>query len=330
MRAYIRSLSCLTPHGLGFEPLAAALATRAPCPRRPSPVKIDQEPTLPAGGWIDPLSRPSAWLGKPARLGRLDRLSQLALLTAHHAVELSGGLPDDPRAGVALGTAHGCHLTNELFFAGMLREGYTGASPTLFAYTLPSSATGEIAIHLKLKGPTLTLCQGRGSALSALGLAGRLIEEGTSSWMLAGGVDTLAPGLLRSPRVDPDHLAEGAAFLVLSSEAEGALARIASYGMAFGQGALERATTSALEAAGTPRGQMPQEAMPREAMPREAIKTWIGPEADAPWRRVCGDTMGAESVLQLGMALAEGRPLPALVAATDAGGGVEVLCVMEP
>ncbi len=324
MRAYIRSLSCLTPHGLGFEPLAAALASRAPCPRRPSPVKIDQESALPAGrcagGWIDPLSRPSAWLGKPARLGRLDRLSQLSLLTAHHAVELSGRLPDDPRAGVTLGTAHGCHLTNELYFAGMLREGYKGASPTLFAYTLPSSATGEIAIHLKLKGPTLTLCQGRGSALSAVGAAGRLIEEGTSSWMLAGGVDTLAPGLLRSQRVDADYLAEGAAFLVLSSEADGALARIASYGMAFGQGALERATKSAMEAAGTP----------RRAIPRGEIKTWIGPEVDTPWRRVCGDTMGAESVLQLGMALAEGRPLPALVAAEDAGGGVEVLYVVEP
>lgn len=314
MPAYLRSLSCISPHGLGMEPLRVALANREPCPLRVAPPDL-QQGASPAAGWIDTLTRPARWLGKAARLGRLDRLSQISLLTAHHAAELAGGLPGDQLAGVALGTAHGCHLTNDQFFAGLLREGEKGASPTLFAYTLPSSATGEIAIHLRLKGPTLTLCQGRGSALTAVGTAARWIEQGRSPWMLVGGADTLAPELLRGRGPGAEPLAEGAAFLVLSADAEGAVARITGHGMAFGQGALDRATAGALERAG---------------VEREQIKTWIGPEADAAWRRVCGDTMSAEGILQLGVTLAEGNPLPALVAAEAPGGGAEVLCVGTP
>jgi 3-oxoacyl-(acyl-carrier-protein) synthase len=57
------------------------------------------------------------------------------------------------RVGICLATSVGSLSTDVNFWQG--RNGVGGPSPTLFAYTLPSAAVGEIAIHYKLTGPNL-------------------------------------------------------------------------------------------------------------------------------------------------------------------------------
>jgi 3-oxoacyl-(acyl-carrier-protein) synthase len=93
---------------------------------------------------------------KPARLGtrfgRLDLSSQLALL----AVELLGvDFEKFPRERIAicLAARAGSLSTDFDFWQG--RDAVGGPSPTLFAYTLPSAAIGEIAIRHRLTGPNL-------------------------------------------------------------------------------------------------------------------------------------------------------------------------------
>lgn len=92
----------------------------------------------------------SARLGP--RFGRLDLQSQLALL----AVE-SLGVNFDPlpreRIAVCLAAAAGSLSTDVDFWKD--RHAVGGPSPTLFAYTLPSAAIGEIAIRFRLTGPNL-------------------------------------------------------------------------------------------------------------------------------------------------------------------------------
>src|ERR1700690_3076398 len=93
---------------------------------------------------------PAARLG--TRFGRLDPASQLALL----AVESLGlnfeTLPRD-RIGICLAVRAGSLSTDLEYWKG--RDAAGGPSPTLFAYTLPSAAIGEIAIRHRLTGPNL-------------------------------------------------------------------------------------------------------------------------------------------------------------------------------
>ena len=84
------------------------------------------------------------------RFGRLDLQSRLALLAvASLNVDFAASSPD--RTGICLAASAGSLTTDVNFWQG--RSGAGGPSPTLFAYTLPSAAVGEIAIHFRLTGP---------------------------------------------------------------------------------------------------------------------------------------------------------------------------------
>ena len=86
------------------------------------------------------------------RFGRLDLMSQLALL----AVEKLGvnfDLFPRERIAICLAAKAGSLSTDFEFWKG--RDALGGPSPTLFAYTLPSAALGEIAIRHRLTGPNL-------------------------------------------------------------------------------------------------------------------------------------------------------------------------------
>jgi 3-oxoacyl-(acyl-carrier-protein) synthase len=102
----------------------------------------------------------SARLG--TRFGRLDLQSQLAL----RAVESLGvdfGKFSRDRIAICLAAKYGSLSTDFDFWQG--RDAVGGPSPTLFAYTLPSAAIGEIAIRHSLTGPNLCLVGGSQNVL---------------------------------------------------------------------------------------------------------------------------------------------------------------------
>jgi 3-oxoacyl-(acyl-carrier-protein) synthase len=92
----------------------------------------------------------SARLG--TRFGRLDLPSQLALLAVESLGINFDALSRD-RIAVCLAAHVGSLSTDSDFWQG--RDAVGGPSPTLFAYTLPSAAIGEIAIRHRLTGPNL-------------------------------------------------------------------------------------------------------------------------------------------------------------------------------
>jgi 3-oxoacyl-(acyl-carrier-protein) synthase len=92
----------------------------------------------------------SARLGQ--RFGRLDLQSQLALL-AVASLKINFDEFARDRIGICLAASAGSLSTDFNFWKG--RNAVGGPSPTLFAYTLPSAAVGEIAIHFGLTGPNL-------------------------------------------------------------------------------------------------------------------------------------------------------------------------------
>lgn len=158
--------------------------------------------------------------GRIGRRGLMDRLCALALTAAEAALQDAGWTPatwapwvaeGGERAGVVFGTAYGCHATNEEFYRGLLAEGPRGASPRLFAYTLPSSPLGEITIHLGVRGPAKTLASGCHAGFEAVGHAGALCGDGRADVVLAV-IAEVGGGTLASLGL---HAAEGAVALVL-------------------------------------------------------------------------------------------------------------------
>lgn len=123
-----------------------------------------------AASQVTPAEVKTARLGP--RFGRLDPASQLALL----AVESLGvdfeKLPRE-RVGICLAARAGSLSTDIEFWKG--RDAVGGPSPTLFAYTLPSAALGEIAIRHKLTGPNLCFT---GDDRDVLTEAAELIRRG--------------------------------------------------------------------------------------------------------------------------------------------------------
>jgi len=88
------------------------------------------------------------------RFGRMDLMCKLALL----AVETLGAGFDAQsreRTAICLTAGEGSLAADFDFWSG--HDAVGGPSGTLFAYTLPSAAIGEIAIRHRLTGPNLCL-----------------------------------------------------------------------------------------------------------------------------------------------------------------------------
>jgi hypothetical protein len=122
---------------------------------------------------------PDRWFAKPAKLARMDRLCALALVAADGAL-CDAGSPalDSERTAIVFGTAYGCHATNEDYYRGFLKEGLGGASPRLFAYTLPSSPVGEISIHYAVRGPATTAAPGLHAGIAAIAEGVQHLQSG--------------------------------------------------------------------------------------------------------------------------------------------------------
>lgn len=142
------------------------------------------------------------WADRPARLARMDRLCAIALVACDAALVDAGASPGastwrPERTGVVLGTAFGCHATNERYYRGYLGGGVDGASPRDFAYTLPSSPVGEITIHHRILGPASTTVAGLSAAIDALAEAMRHLAADRADHVLVAAADVSTPMLGR-------------------------------------------------------------------------------------------------------------------------------------
>lgn len=131
--------------------------------------------------------KPGQRLGQ--RFGRLDLQSQLALLAVESLGVDFSQLPRE-RIGICLETSAGSLTTDLQFWQGRTSAG--GPSPLLFAYTLPSSAIGEIAIQYKLTGPNLCWV---GDGRNVLPEAFQLVERREADACVAIFSEVISEGL---------------------------------------------------------------------------------------------------------------------------------------
>jgi len=154
--------------------------------------------------------------GRGGQLMRMDRLCGLAMCATDRALlslQAVGRFKPETTA-VVLGSAYGCHKTDEDYFRGFLAG---QPSPRLFAYTLPSSPIGEVSIHHGLRGPGLSIVTGRTAGLEALCEAQALLAAGQASACMILGCEVAAPAL---PMFAEDaELCDGAVALLLAPAA---------------------------------------------------------------------------------------------------------------
>jgi 3-oxoacyl-(acyl-carrier-protein) synthase len=130
------------------------------------------------------------------RFGRMDLLSQLALLAVEQLCGAFEALPRD-RIAICLAVRGGSLSTDVEYWKG--RDLAGGLSPTLFTYTLPSSAIGEIAIRHRVTGPNLCLV---GDGRSLLVEAEDLIRRGETDACVCVFCDSIteaAAALIQEP-----------------------------------------------------------------------------------------------------------------------------------
>jgi 3-oxoacyl-(acyl-carrier-protein) synthase len=124
-----------------------------------------------------------------SRFGRMDTASQLAL----YAVERLGldfdSLPRE-RIAICLAASASSLATDWEYWKG--RDGAGGPSPTLFTYTLPSAAIGEIAIRHRLTGPSLCFV---GDSKDALREAADFLERGEADGCICVQVNVVSDAL---------------------------------------------------------------------------------------------------------------------------------------
>ena len=147
---------------------------------------------------------PAARLG--TRFGRMDLMSQLALLAVEPLTAQFESIARD-RIALCLVARSSSLATDVEYWKG--RDNTGGPSPTLFTYTLPSAALGEIAIRHRITGPPLCFV---GGAEDVMAEAMDLLKSGAADGCVCVDVNVVSPVL--SELTGLPAVAEAKAFLV--------------------------------------------------------------------------------------------------------------------
>ena len=261
MPILITGLGTLGAWGSGPERLAAALAAGVSLASEVDRSAGYHRPGGARRACLMPPGQLAGWLS-PAEARRMSPPSKLAVAASRMALGLAGG--EDERMAVVIATAFGPSTNTEALLKQILVEGPEAASPSLFMESVANAPAAQIAIALKARGSSLTVCQREAGPLLALGLGAAEIAAGRTSRVLAGTVDEMTPllhavldrfGALARGGPEGEELArpfdrrrngflagEGATVLVLESEASLAgrggapgkvLARVLAWGSAF-------------------------------------------------------------------------------------------------
>ena len=145
------------------------------------------QPNLIATNTVTDADLPSARLGQ--RFGRMDSTSQLALLAVEPLAPHFESLTRD-RIAIVLAAQTSSLPTDTEYWKG--RDNPGGPSPTLFTYTLPSAAIGEIAIRHRITGPNICFV---GGSQNVLPEAADLIRRGEAEGCICVYVNIVSPSL---------------------------------------------------------------------------------------------------------------------------------------
>ncbi|MEI6971946.1 MAG: beta-ketoacyl synthase N-terminal-like domain-containing protein [bacterium] len=149
---------------------------------RPWPAALDRAHP---GGWWESLRWSDFFGSECPRFGRADPLCKLTLIATELLAGRLAGLSDEEKSGVAvcLGTGLGSIATDCSFLQTR--------SPSVFTYTLPSTAIGEICIRHKLRGPVRCFMTAKDGCNAVMQEAIDLLDNGEAGSCLCIQCDAI-------------------------------------------------------------------------------------------------------------------------------------------
>ena len=160
--------------------------------------------------WSDRLATPLAacvsFQGEeyfaPPRLRMLDRVSQLALVSAQEAIRdarLELATTDRSRVGVFIGTGMGGATSNDDGYLSLHRDGCDRMKPYCILMGMQNAPAAWIGIEYDMGGPNLTYSTACSSAAVAIGEAWQRLRRGEIDLAIAGGSEApLSFGALKA------------------------------------------------------------------------------------------------------------------------------------
>ena len=191
---------------------------------------------------------------------RTDRVAQLGVAAGIDALAQAGDIPHDPARCAVIGATGigGLHTLEEQEVVYM-QSGHSRVSPLFVPMMMPNATAAHLALRQGWTGPNLCISTACAAGAHAIGEAARLIRDGSSDVVLAGGTEAVITplcisafwrmGALSTRNDDPTAasrpfdverdgfvMGEGAAFVVLErwdlAEERGAtiLGEVVGYG----------------------------------------------------------------------------------------------------
>lgn len=190
----ITGIGCVTPIGTGADGLWAGLRAGRSAVRTITRFDASRFRTRMAGE-IPDFDGGDHLPQRAAR--RLDRFSQLAVVSARQALADAGIVPereDRDRIGVMMGSALGGVAFAEGQAGVYAAQGLRGVEPSLALSVFGGAASCNVAIDTGFTGPNATNGMSCASGAVAIGEALRVLRRGDADVMLAGGAEApLAP-----------------------------------------------------------------------------------------------------------------------------------------
>ena len=188
-RVVITGLGLISPLGHDVQSTWSALISGTPACRHITlfdPSAIDVKIACEVKGFD-----PGAHFGaRDAR--RLDRCAQFAVVAAKQAIEDARLIINEENTydtAIVLGSGIGGVSTLTTEHAVMMQKGPNRVSPFAVPMMLPDTATGQVAMHFKIKGPNFCVVSACASGTNAIGEAFELIRSGRAQAALTGGTE---------------------------------------------------------------------------------------------------------------------------------------------
>jgi 3-oxoacyl-[acyl-carrier-protein] synthase II len=186
-RVVLTGLGSISPFGIGVPTLWEGLRAGKSAIRPITLFDTEQFPVKFAGEvpGFDPLNY---FEKKKAR--HYDRVTQFALVCADEArasADLDLDSVDRTRVGAVVGSGIGGLDTTEKQVLTLHNRGVRKVTPFLVPMMMINAASGEVAIHLGLRGPNFCVASACASANHAIGVAMHMVRYGMADIMFAGG-----------------------------------------------------------------------------------------------------------------------------------------------
>lgn len=123
---------------------------------------------------------------------KLDRYTQLGIVAADEAIEMSGlelDKEDRDRIGVILGSGIGGMASFEDEHAKLLKSGPKRVSPFFIPLLIADIAAGHVSMKHNLKGPNYATVSACATSGHSIGLGLRTIQYGDADIMICGGAE---------------------------------------------------------------------------------------------------------------------------------------------